>query len=60
MEMTIYKEMGKTDLEDVVIYTKEIKKKERRLKKYLPSLVNDLLGTLACSTFLWRRSTHKS
>ena len=37
--MTIYKEMGKKDLEDVVIYTKE---KKRRLKKYLPSLVDDL------------------
>ena len=58
--MTIYKEMGKKDLEDVVIYTKEIKKKEKRLKKYLPSLVDDLPGTLACYTLLWRRSTHKS
>ena len=39
--MAIYKERGKkseNDLEEVVIYTKEIKeKKERRVKKYLPS-----------------------
>ena len=66
--MTIYKWIGKkseNDLEDVVkeivlaIYTKEIKEKKED-KKYLPSLVDDLLGTLACSTLLRRRSTHKS
>ena len=55
------------DLEDVVkeivlaIYTKEIKeKKERRVKKYLPSSVDDLPRTLAFSTLFQRRSTHKS
>ena len=36
------------------------KRKERRLKKYLPNLSDDLPGTLACSTLLWRRSTHRS
>ena len=57
--MTIYKWIGKKsendleDLGDVVIYTKEIKeKKERRVKKYLPNLIDDLLGNLACSTFV--------
>ena len=40
------------DLEDVVIYTKEIKeKKERRVKKYLPSSIDDLPGNL-CMFYL--------
>jgi len=39
-------------LEEVVIYTKEIKeKKERRVKKYLPRLIDDLPGNL-CMFYL--------
>ena len=42
----------KNDLEEVVIYTKEIKeKKERRVKKYLPSSIDDLPGNL-CMFYL--------
>ena len=48
------------DLGDVVIYTKEIKeKKERRVKKYLPSLIDDLPGNLCMFYLAWRRSTHR-
>ena len=54
--MTIYKWIGKkseNDLEEVVIYTKEIKeKKERRVKKYLPNLSDDLLENL-CMFYLF-------
>ena len=53
----MYNESKKNDndLEEVVIYTKEIKeKKERKVKKiknYLPSLIVDLLGNL-CMFYL--------
>ena len=48
----MYNESKENDLEEVVIYTKEIKeKKERRVKNYLPSLIDDLLGNL-CMFYL--------
>ena len=59
--MFIYKEMGKGVMKEVSVgdLNYRNKRKERRLKKYLPSLVDDLPGTLACSTLLRRRSMHK-
>ena len=50
----MYNESKKNDNEEeeVVIYTKEIKeKKERKVKKYLPRLIDDLLGNL-CMFYL--------
>ena len=47
IKATMYNEVEKKELEEVVIYTKEIKeKKERKVKKYLPRLIDDLLGNL--------------
>jgi len=36
------------------------KREETKIKKYSPNLVDDLPGTLTCSTLLWRRLTHRS
>ena len=49
----------KNELEEGVIYTKEIKeKKERRVKKYLPSLIDDLPRNL-CMFYLAFRGVQR-
>ena len=58
--MIIYKEMEKEWWKKSCWWSKlRNKRNKSRLKKYLPSLVDDLPRTLACFTLLRRRSTHK-
>ena len=50
----MYNEVEKKELEEVVIYNKEVKeKKERKVKRYLPRLIDDLLGNIFCKFYLF-------